>query len=82
MQDSNKKSKVRLAMLQMKTDTISHKHIFLDEKPKRSSRDNVALDSKPLTIVFITVAQASFVSSKPKIELDLHANRCVIDDNF
>ena len=37
---------------------------------------------KPLSTVQVTVAHASVASSKPKIELDSHADICVVGDNY
>ena len=36
---------------------------------------------KPLSTICIMVAHASVASSKPKVELDLHADMCVVGDN-
>ena len=36
---------------------------------------------QPLTTIQVTVAHASVASSKPKAELDSHADTCVVDDN-
>ena len=36
---------------------------------------------KPLSTVQVTVAHASVASSKPKVELDSHADTCVVGDN-
>ena len=36
---------------------------------------------KLLSTIQVTVAHASFASSKPKIELDSHADMCVVSDN-
>ena len=36
---------------------------------------------KTLSTVCITLAHASFASSKPKVELDSHADKCVVGDN-
>ena len=36
---------------------------------------------KHLTTIHVAVAYASVASSKPKVELDLHADRCVVGDN-
>ena len=37
---------------------------------------------KPLTTVHITMAHTSVASSKPEVELDSHADTCVIGDNY
>ena len=37
---------------------------------------------KPLSTVHVMVAHASVASYKPKVELDSHADTCVIDDNY
>ena len=36
---------------------------------------------QPLTTVQVMVAHASVASSKPKVELDSHADMCVVGDN-
>ena len=36
---------------------------------------------KPLSTVQVMVAHTSVASSKPKIELDSHADMCVVGDN-
>ena len=36
---------------------------------------------KPLSTIQVTVAHASVASSKPKVELDSHADTCVVGDN-
>ena len=36
---------------------------------------------QPLTNVQVTVAHASVASSKPKVEIDSHADTCVVGDN-
>ena len=36
---------------------------------------------QPLTTIQVTVAHASVASSKPKVELDSHADTCVVGDN-
>ena len=36
---------------------------------------------KPLSTVQVIVAHASVASSKPKVELDSHADTCVVGDN-
>ena len=41
-------------------------------------RDNYV---KPLSTICVTVDHDSIASSKPKVELDSHADMCVVDDN-
>ena len=36
---------------------------------------------KPLSTVHVTAAHASVAKSKPKVELDSHAYKCVVGDN-
>ena len=36
---------------------------------------------KPLSIVSVMMAHASFTTSKPKVELDSHTDTCVVGDN-
>ena len=47
------------------------------------SKPSVLRDSyvNPLCTVHIMVAHASVASSKPKVELDLYADLCVVGDN-
>ena len=37
---------------------------------------------KPLTTIRFMVAHASVACSKPKVELDSHADTCVVSDNI
>ena len=50
---------------------------------KRDSQPSVLRDSyiQPLSTVQVTVAHASVASSKPNVELDSHADTCVVGDN-
>ena len=50
---------------------------------KGDSQPSVLRDShiKPLSTIQVMVAHASVASSKPKVELDSHADTCVVGDN-
>ena len=48
------------------------------------SQPSVLRDShvQPQTTIQVTVAHASIASSKSKVELDSHADTCVVGDNY